>query len=67
MDVYLNHRRDLLVVKKGALIPVAALPGSWRKSHKRVIKVSAEIEAAIKSRGYYMRKLTERLRRHAGL
>jgi hypothetical protein len=60
MDVYLNHRRDLLVVKKGTLIPSAALPGSWRKSNKRVIKVSAEIESEIKTRGYYMRKLTQR-------
>jgi hypothetical protein len=67
MDVYVNHRRDLLVLKKGALIPDAALPNSWRKSNKRVVKVSAEIESAIKTRGYYMRKLTKRLERHAGL
>ena len=67
MDVYLNHRRDLLVVRKGALIPAAALPGSWRKSNKPAIKVSAEIESAIKTRGYYVRKLTQRLKRHAGL
>jgi hypothetical protein len=67
MDVYLNHRGALLVVKKGALIPAAALPGCWRKSNKRVVKVSAEIESAIKTRGYYMRKVTQRLKRHAGL
>ncbi|HEX2654585.1 MAG TPA: hypothetical protein VHN11_13150 [Xanthobacteraceae bacterium] len=66
MDVYLNSRRDLLVVKRGALIPAAALPGSWRKSNKRVVKVSAEIESAIKVRGYYMRKLTRRPEKHAG-
>jgi hypothetical protein len=52
-------------VKRGALIPAAALPGSWRKSNKRVVKVSAEIESAIKVRGYYMRKLTRRPERHA--
>ena len=67
MDVYVNHRRDLLVVRRGALIPAAALPGTWRKHSKRVVKVSEEIEAAIKSRGYYLRKLTQRLKRHAGL
>jgi len=67
MDVYLNHRRDLLVLEKGALIPAFALRGSWRKNTKRVVKVSAEIESAIKAHGYYMRKLTKRLERHAGL
>jgi hypothetical protein len=55
MDVYLNTRRDLLVVEKGAPIPAPAQPGSWRKS-KKVARVSAEIELAIKTRGYYMRK-----------
>jgi hypothetical protein len=67
MDVYLNNRRDLLIVRKGALIPAAALPGIWRKSNKRVVKVGSEIESAIMTRGYYMRKLTQRLKRHAGL
>jgi len=62
MDVYLNHRRDLLVVRKGGLIPAAALPGSWRKSNKRVVKVSAEIESAVNAKGFYMRKVTERLK-----
>jgi hypothetical protein len=42
MDVYLNTRRDLLVVKKGYPIPLAAR-GSWRKSKKRVVEVSDEI------------------------
>jgi hypothetical protein len=55
MDVYHNHRRDLLVLKKGALIPAAAL------------QVSPEIESAIKTRGYYMRKVTQRPKTHAGL
>lgn len=59
MDVYLNTRRDLLVVKKGCSIPPLAVAGSWRKIRKRVFKVSAEIESAIKIRGYYMRKLKD--------
>jgi hypothetical protein len=40
MDVYLNTRRDLLVVKKGFPIPPLATVEKWRKSKKRVIKVS---------------------------
>ena len=67
MDVYVNHRRDLLVVKKGALIPAAALPGSWSKSNKRVFKVSDEIESAVRTRGYYLRKVTQRLKSNEGL
>ena len=67
MDVYLSHRRDLLVVKKGALIPAAALPRSWRKRNKRVVKVSEEIALEVQARGYYMRKLNKRPERYAGL
>jgi hypothetical protein len=59
MDVYLNTRRDLLVVKKGCPIPPVA-PGGWRKSKKRVVKVSEEIRSAIQMHGYYMRKLRDR-------
>nr|WP_083519400.1 hypothetical protein [Bradyrhizobium jicamae] len=59
MDVYLNTRRELLVVKKGCPIPPVA-PGGWRKSKKRVAKVSEEIKAAIHTHGYYMRKLKDR-------
>ena len=59
MDVYLNSRRDLLVVKKGSPIPLAAALGSWRKSKKRVVKVSEEIKSAIQAHGYYMRKLRD--------
>ena len=60
MDVYLNTRRDLLVVKKGCPIPPVAMPGSWRKSKKRVVKVSEEIRSALQMHGYYMRKLRDR-------
>jgi hypothetical protein len=59
MDVYLNGRRDLLVVKKGCPIPPVAAQGSWRKSKKRVFRVSEEIRSAIQMQGYYMRKLRE--------
>jgi hypothetical protein len=59
MDVYLNARRDLLVLKKGCPIPPDAAPGSWRKSKKRVVKVSEEIKSAIQAHGYYMRKLKD--------
>ena len=59
MDVYLNTRRDLLVVKKGCPIPPVAALGSWRKSKKRVFKVSEEIRSAIQTQGYYMRKLRD--------
>nr|WP_235983615.1 hypothetical protein [Bradyrhizobium australiense] len=59
MDVYLNTRRDLLVVRKGSPIPSIALPGKWRKSKKRVIKVSEEIRSSLQRQGYYMRKLKD--------
>jgi hypothetical protein len=59
MDVYLNTRRDLLVVKTGCSIPVGALPGNWRKSKKRVLKVSEEIRSAIQTQGYYLRKVKD--------
>ena len=59
MDVYLNSRRDLLVVKKGCPIPPIAALGSWRKSKKRVVKVSEEIRSALQMQGYYMRKLRD--------
>ena len=58
MDVYLNTRRELLVVKKGCSIPAVAAAGSWRKKRKRVVRVSEEIESAVQTRGYYMRKRT---------
>ncbi len=56
-DVYLNHRRDLLVVPKGFPIPVGDLSGRWRKRKKKVLSVSAEIRLAVQDQGYYIRKL----------
>ena len=60
MDVYLNTKRDLLVVKKGFPMPPIAAQGKWRKSKKRVIKISDEIRSALERQGYYMRKLSDR-------
>ena len=59
MDIYLSTRRDLLVVKKGCPMPLVASPGKWRKSKKRVFKVSDEIRSALERQGYYMRKLRD--------
>ena len=59
MDVYLSARRDLLVVKRGCLIPSVASLAKWRKSKKRVFRVSDEIRSALQRQGYYMRKLTD--------
>jgi hypothetical protein len=59
MDVYLSTRRDLLVVKKGCPIPPVATLGKWRKSKKRVVKVSDEIRSALQRQGFYMRKLRD--------
>jgi hypothetical protein len=57
-NVYLNDRRDLLVVRKGSPIPLG-IRGKWRKRNRKVIYVSEEIELAVESQGYYMRKLRE--------
>lgn len=57
-DVYLSEKRDLLVVSRGLPIPVGML-GRWRKSKKKVVKVSDEIKSAVKRQGYYVRKLRD--------
>ncbi|WP_024512677.1 hypothetical protein [Bradyrhizobium sp. ARR65] len=56
-DVYLNHRRDLLVVRKGFPIPRSDAASRWRKK-KRVVSVSEEISRAVQRQGYYLRKLS---------
>lgn len=56
-DMYLNNRRDLLVVRKGLPIPPADASGRWRKK-KRAVSVSEEISRAVQKQGYYMRKMT---------
>ena len=59
VDVYYNTKRDLLVVKKGCPMPPIGEQGKWRKSKKRVIKVSDEIRSTLQRQGYYMRKLRD--------
>ena len=58
-DVYLNQRRDLLVVSRGLPIPTQHKLGRWRKSKKKVLKVSDEIRSAVQRQGYYVRKLRD--------
>jgi hypothetical protein len=57
--VYFNVRRDLLVVRKGFPVPALSAQGKWRKSKKKVIRVSEEIRQAVRSQGYYMRRLSD--------
>ena len=59
VDVYLSDKRDLLVVKRGFPMPLLGAPGKWRKSKKRVVKVSDEISSALQRQGYYTRKLKD--------
>jgi hypothetical protein len=61
-EVYLNDRRDLLVVEKGHPLPPMAASGKWRK-RKKVLRVSLEISSQVQKRGYYLRKLSD-LRGH---
>lgn len=58
-DVYLDNRRNLLVLKKGAAIPPGSSSGTWRKCKKRAVAVSDEIKSAIHAQGYYLRKASE--------
>ncbi len=58
-DIYLNDRRDLLVVRKGFPIPPGNASGRWRKKRTRVVSVSDEISVAVQRQGFYVRKLKE--------
>jgi hypothetical protein len=58
-EVYLNDRRDLLVIKKGTPAPLIAASGNWRKRKKKVVRVSDEISFAVQREGYYLRKLSD--------
>jgi len=58
-EVYLNGKRDLLVMEKGTPIPPIAASGKWRKRKKKVLRVSDEIRSAVQRQGYYVRKLRE--------
>jgi hypothetical protein len=59
VDVYLSTRRDLLVVKKGFSMPPVGAQGQWRKSRKKVTRLSDEINSALQRQGYYVRKLKD--------
>jgi len=56
-DVYRNDKRDLLVLSTGSAVPVLYSAHKWRKSRKRVLKVSDEIKTAVQAQGYYVRSL----------
>ena len=58
-EVYLNDRRDLLVIKKGTPAPLIAASGKWRKRKEKVVRVSDEISFAVQREGYYLRKLSD--------
>jgi hypothetical protein len=55
-DVYRNDKRDLLVLSTGSAVPVLSAH-KWRKSRKRVLKVSDEIKSSVQRQGYYVRNL----------
>ena len=56
-DVYRNDKRDFLVLSTGSAVPVLGSWNKWRKSRKRVLKVSDEIKTAVQAQGYYVRSL----------
>ena len=58
-DVYLNHKRDLLVVRQGSSIPLDGMSGGWQKRKRRVASVSDEIRSSVQRQGYYIRKRSE--------
>ena len=58
-DIYLNGRRDLLVVPRGFPIPPGDASGRWRKRKRKVVSVSEEIRRTVLIQGYYMRKLND--------
>jgi hypothetical protein len=56
-DVYLNERRDrLLVIARGQPIPAIENAGRWRKK-KPTVAVSDEIRSAVRRDGFYWRNL----------
>ena len=58
-DVYLNTKRDLLVVRTGLPILPPDASGRWRKM-KKVTSVSEDIKLAVQRQGYDMvGKLTD--------
>ena len=60
-DVYLNAKRDrLLVIARGQPIPAIESAGRWRKK-KATVAVSDEIKSAIQRDGFYWRRLRQQL------
>lgn len=56
-DVYVNRRRDVLVIPRGLRVPLIG-PGNWRK--KRVVRsVSDAIETVVRKEGFYLQKLSK--------
>jgi hypothetical protein len=61
-DVYLNEKRDrLLVIARAQPIPVVENAGRWRKK-KGTLAVSDEIKPAVRRDGFYCRKLQKTTR-----
>ena len=58
-EIYYNHKHDLLVLSKGSPIPAFGSSSKWRKSKRRVFRVSAEIRLAVQRQGYYVRRLRD--------
>jgi hypothetical protein len=58
-DIYRNVKRGLLVLTTGSAVPVLSSAHKWRKSRKRVLKVSDEIRSAVQEQGYYLRNLRD--------
>ncbi|TYL69945.1 hypothetical protein [Bradyrhizobium cytisi] len=56
-DVYRNDKRFLLVLSSGSPVPALYSAHRWRRSRKRVLKVSDEIKSAVQAQGYYVRSL----------
>jgi hypothetical protein len=64
-DVYLNEKRDLLVIPAGALMPMAGRSGKWRKKLRTVLAVSDEINRAVTRDGFYLRARSVKPKRRA--
>nr|WP_084794982.1 hypothetical protein [Bradyrhizobium sp.] len=58
-EIYFNHKRDFLVLSKGSPIPAFGSSSKWRKSKRRVSRVSDEIRLAVQRQGYYVRRLRD--------
>jgi hypothetical protein len=56
-DIYINQKRELLVVSNGSKPSILGQALKWRKSRKRIKSVSAEIRSAVERQGFYLRQL----------